>query len=107
MIAQQLLETGRRLGQQFCERGTQTCYNTDLPTVAASSSNVKVVLQIIFGIIGTVALIYLLYSAIQFITSQGEPQGISKARQGIIYAIVGLVVALSAELIVTLLLERI
>lgn len=81
-------------------KGTST-YQTNLPTVSASSDNVTIALQIIFGIIGTVAVIYLLYQAIRFTMSQGDPQAISQARQGIIFAIVGLVVALSAEVIVT------
>lgn len=76
-------------------------YQTNLPTVSATQSNITVALQLVFGLLGTIAIIYLLYQAIKFTTSQGDPQTISKARQGIIFALVGLAIAVSAEVIVT------
>ncbi len=79
----------------------QTTYETNLPTTAADATNATMVIQIIFGIIGFIAVLYLIFAAIKFITSQGDPAGVAQARQSIIYALLGIVVAVSAEVIVT------
>jgi hypothetical protein len=78
--------------------------NTGLPKVNLAYNNVQVIFQLIFGILGATAVIVILISAIKLITAQGEPDALAKARQTIIYASVGLVVALSGEVIVSLLL---
>lgn len=87
--------------------GESSCNNnTGLPTISASAANVQTIFQIVFGILGAVAVIYIILSSIRMITAQGDPQSVQKARQGILYAAVGLVIALSAELIVTFVLNK-
>lgn len=92
-----------------CPRGTtdpeSNCVN--LPQVTANSQNLEKILQIVFGIIGAVAVIFIILSALKFITAQGDPQALAKARQSIIYAAIGLAVAVSAVAAVTLLLGRV
>lgn len=80
--------------------------DTNFPGVSANNGSVQTVVQIAFAIIGTLAVIYLLFASIQMITSQGDPQTIAKSRQAILYAVVGIVVAVSAELIVTFVLGK-
>lgn len=87
-----------------CLDGT-TC-ETNLPTVAANSSTVQTVLQLVFGIVAALTVIYIIVAALKFITAQGNPQEAAKARQTIVYAVIGLVVALSAEAIVTFTLNK-
>ena len=86
-------------------------YNTHLPVVNASGTNgsndVQTILQIAFAAIGAIALIIILIAALQFITSSGDPQEADKARSTLIYAAVGLILALSAEVIVTFVLNRV
>lgn len=86
-------------------------FTTDLPQVSASggsgSNDVQIILQLVFAAIGAMALIIIVVAAIQFITSGGEPQETAKARSTIIYAAVGLLLALSAEVIVTFVLNSI
>lgn len=74
--------------------------DTGLPTVGASSSALKVVVQIVLGIVGSLTVIIIIVNSIRLSASQGNPQEATKARQGIIYALVGLVLAISAEIIV-------
>jgi threonine/homoserine/homoserine lactone efflux protein len=80
--------------------------DTNFPTVGATSDTLQVALQILFGIIGTLTVIYIIFAGIRLTTSQGDPQTIAKERQSIIFALVGLVVTLSAEIIVTFVLGR-
>jgi hypothetical protein len=82
----------------FCE--------TNLPNVSAGQSQLTTILQIVFGVIGAVAVIYIIIAAFGLMTSLGNPEALSKARQALIFAGVGLAVALSAELIVTFVLNK-
>jgi hypothetical protein len=80
---------------------------TNLPQIAAGPDTIQVVVQILFGVLASVAVIIIIIAGIKFIIGQGDPQEIAKARQTIIFAAVGLVVALLAEAAVTLLLGKI
>ncbi len=86
-------------------------YNTGLPNVSASGGNgsvdVQTILQIVFAGIGAIALVVIIIAAINLVTSDGEPQQAAKARSTLIYAAIGLLVALSAEVIVTFVLNNI
>jgi hypothetical protein len=81
--------------------------DTGLPNVKADPSTLQVGLQLLFGVLGAVAIIYIILSALKLVVSQGDPQSVAKTRQSIIYAAVGLVIVISAELIVTFVLGRI
>lgn len=83
------------------------CDVGNIPRVEAGNSQIQSILQIVFAVIGAIALIYIIISGFKLMTSLGNPDALAKARQSILYAVIGLVVALSAELIVTLLLGRI
>lgn len=78
-----------------------TTYETNLPETAANTANATIIIQIVFAILGFMAVLYLIFAGIKFITSQGDPAGVAQARQSIIYALVGIAVAVSAEIIVT------
>jgi hypothetical protein len=88
-----------------CDSGVNC--DTGLPTVSASSGNLQLILQLLFGALGAVAIIMILIGAIQFIASGGDPQSVAKGRSTIIYSLVGLLVCISAELIVTFILTNI
>ncbi len=97
--------------QQFIASAQVKCLDnaqcdTGLPTVNADQGALTTIMQIVFGIIGAVAVIIIIIAALNFATAQGDPQKVSKARQTIIYAAIGLGVALSAEAIVTLVIGK-
>jgi hypothetical protein len=76
---------------------------TPLPgssTNLATGGEVKIILGIVFGIIGALALLMITISGFRYITSAGDPQKAAGAKNAIIYALVGLAVAISAEGIV-------
>ncbi len=88
--------------QGFCNGN-----NTGLPKPPATEAGIQPILQLTFAVIGAVALIFVIIGGIKFATSQGDPQSATKARETIIYAIIGLVFALAAETIVTFVLGSI
>ncbi|MGH7158302.1 MAG: pilin [Candidatus Saccharimonadales bacterium] len=57
-------------------------------------------LEIALRLAGLVAIAFVIYGGFQFITSQGEPEASKQARQTIINAIIGLVIALFATVFV-------
>jgi hypothetical protein len=77
-----------------------------LPHVTADQSNVSTILKIVFGIIGAFALLNITLSGLKYITSAGNPQKTSEAKSGIVYSVVGLVIAISAEAIVAFVVHR-
>lgn len=90
----------------LCE-GLCTSDNTGLPKVEASKSQFTTAIQIIFAVIGVVALVNIILAGLRLATSIGsDPQAFSKARNTLIFAGIGLAVALSAELFVTFVLNR-
>ena len=57
-------------------------------------------------VVGIAAVFVIIYGGLKFITSSTNPQEVSKAREIIIYAVIGLLVAISAQALVRLLLTN-
>ena len=72
-----------------------------LPQTADTSTIISTVLSIVFGIVGALALLFITISGLRYITSAGDPQKTAQAKEGIIYALVGLAIAISAEALVS------
>lgn len=66
------------------------------------SSALSVGIQIFLIVVIIVSLGYLMWAGINWIRSEGDPQRVTAARNQIIYAIIGLVVALGAFAITTI-----
>lgn len=71
-----------------------------LPQAQASSGNITNILNYALAILGGFAVIMIVVSGLRYILSAGDPQKMSKAKSGIIFSLVGLVVAIVAEAIV-------
>jgi succinate dehydrogenase/fumarate reductase cytochrome b subunit len=85
-------------------------YEIDLKTLphgSAGQSNIQAILTIVFSITGALAVLFIVVGGMRYITAQGDPQQISKAKNTLIYAIVGLLVSISAVAIVTFVLGRV
>ena len=80
--------------------------DTTLPEVAANADTVSTLLSIVFGVLGAVCVFLVIYAGMQFITGGDDPQKVKNARNTIIWALIGLGVAVSAEAIVYLVLGR-
>jgi uncharacterized membrane protein YidH (DUF202 family) len=68
--------------------------------VTANTAQLQSLLSFIFVLAGAIALLVITIAGFNFVTSQGEPQKVAKARMTILYAVVGLVVAVFAFVIV-------
>lgn len=76
-----------------------------LPETPADTGSIQSILQIIFGVIGALAVLFIVVGGFKLSMSQGDPQKIAKARGTIIYAVAGLILALLAEVVVTYVLD--
>ncbi len=74
---------------------------TTLPKVVADTSTVKKGLQIVFGVAAGVAMISLGIAAFNFATAATDAEKISRSKKAIVFALLGLAIALLAEAIVT------
>lgn len=66
----------------------------------ALMSRVKTIINVVLGIVGLVAVVMVIIGGISFITSQGDAAKISKAKNTVLYGVIGLVIALLAFAIV-------
>ena len=70
-----------------------------LPQVTPGPSTIETVLHVVFVILGAISLLVITIAGLRFI-SRGDPQRVKQAREAILYAIVGLIVAASGYAIV-------
>jgi predicted benzoate:H+ symporter BenE len=74
---------------------------TKLPhQTAAGQADITNVLSIVFAVLGGISVIMIIIGGIKYAGSQGDPAGTAKAKNTIIYAIIGVVVAIFAVTIV-------
>lgn len=59
------------------------------------------IMPIIFGVVAAIALLMVVINGYLYITSSGDPQQTAKARLGLLYSIIGLLVVLFAAVITT------
>lgn len=82
---------------------------TDIPSVPTGSANDVLVagLNILYFIAGVVAVVMIIIAGFTLVTNGGEPDAVKKARNTILYAVIGLVVIFSAFAVTWFFLERI
>jgi type IV secretion system pilin len=71
-----------------------------LPHVAANKGEINNALEIVFSITGAISLLVVVIAGLTFITSQGDPQKVSQAKNAIVYASAGLIISILAVSIV-------
>jgi hypothetical protein len=77
-----------------------------LPHAAANGNAVQTILSITIGIVGALCLLFVTIGGFRYILSQGDPQGVAKAKGTILYALVGLVIVILAQFIVAFVFGR-
>lgn len=80
---------------------------TAFPDVAADDSSVQALLSVAFGAAAAIAVLVIIISAFNIVTGGGDSEKISRSKNSIIFALVGLAIAVSAEIIVLTVLKRI
>lgn len=78
------------------------CSDVNLPRCGeGTDGGIESILGIVFLAAGAVSVLFILIGAARFAAATGDPGRLKQARETIIYAIVGLIVSISAFSIVT------
>jgi hypothetical protein len=72
-----------------------------LPQGQVTTSLVTRVMQFIFALAGAIAMLVIVISGFRYSISRGDPGAIKTAKESIIYAIIGMIIAISGYGIVT------
>lgn len=71
------------------------------------SSTLTTIFSIAFGVLGGISLIIIVLAGMKLTLSRGNPEALAKLRSTIIYAAVGLAVALGATAIIQFVIEKV
>lgn len=86
--------------QEFISQVTVEIDN--VPKVNADSSAVGNALSTTFIAVGAISILFILIGGFKYITSAGDPSQVASAKNTILYALIGIVISLSAFAIVQL-----
>jgi hypothetical protein len=78
-----------------------------IPATPATSAKLGAILLYVFAIISAISFLVIVIAGFRYVISIGEPQKIVTARKTITYAVVGLIVSLSATAIVAFVIGQI
>jgi hypothetical protein len=81
--------------------------DVELPNNDLTSASVTSILRLVFGFAGSVAVLIITIAALQYVTSTGDPQSTARAKNTILYALIGLAICVTGFSIVTFVLGRI
>ena len=70
-------------------------------------STINTIISVVLGVLGILAVAYIIYGGFMFTTAAGDPAKTKKARETIMYGVIGLVVALLAFAIVNFVLTSV
>lgn len=71
-----------------------------LPAPRADSGALATIVNIVFSVAGSVALLMIVIGGFRYILAHGDPNSVSQAKKTILYAIIGLLVVMAAYAIV-------
>ena len=80
---------------------------TDEQTQSEISDIVQTVVNILSVIVGVVAVIMIIIAGLKYITSSGDSNNVTSAKNTILYAIIGLIVVALAQVIVRFVLNAV
>lgn len=93
--------------EQACE-GSQL--GASAPDCSGASTEIDSLIASIINllsiVVGIIAVIMIIVSGLRFITSGGDSNSVSSARNGILYALVGIVLVVLAQVIVRFIINR-
>lgn len=76
-----------------------------LPQVSTDQNRVMLIVNTTFAIVGAAAVLVITVAGLRYVLSHGDPNLIAQSKKAIIYALVGLVVTISAYGIVAFVLR--
>jgi TRAP-type C4-dicarboxylate transport system permease small subunit len=79
----------------------------ELPLNPVGSGTIKTALSLATGIAAAVAFLLIILGGLKYVTSEGDPDSVTKAKNTILYALVGLIISMTALAIVTFVVKKI
>ncbi len=73
---------------------------SSLPKPAADSGAVSTILNIVFALAASIALLIIVIAGFRYIVAHGDPSAVAQARNTILYAVIGLLITIVAYSIV-------
>lgn len=92
-------ESPQQTAQNAVNQITPPNTNTDL------TSLIQLILNILIGLVGVAAVIMLIIGGLRYVFSSGDEKGVKAAKDTILYAIIGIVVAVLAFAIVNFVIQ--
>ncbi|MEI7683328.1 MAG: pilin [Candidatus Saccharibacteria bacterium] len=80
---------------------------SSIPHVEAGPPLIATILKLVFGLAGAISVFVITLAGFQYVLSQGDPQKVAKAKDTIIYAVIGLVVCIVGYALVAFIIGRI
>jgi hypothetical protein len=74
---------------------------------AAITKVIRTAISILSIVVGIAAVIVIIISGMKYVTSGGDASSVSSAKKGIIYALIGIAIAASAQMIIHFVLDRV
>lgn len=78
----------------------------NIPKAGANDINVQVILQLVFMFAGAICVLVITIAGLSYVLSTGDPQKAAKAKDSILYAVIGLSISILAYAIVTFVLKE-
>lgn len=79
----------------------------NVPKTDVTAGTFSTAMQIVAGFAGGVALLLIVIAGLKYVLAQGNPQETAKAKNTILYALVGLVVSVSAYSIIAFVISKV
>lgn len=79
----------------------------NLPSVQATGGVLDSIIGQVFIAVGAIALLFLVIGAFRYVISAGDDSQVQQAKNTIIYSVIGLVIAVSAFLIIEFVSSRV
>ncbi len=92
------------LTQQACqatgaEGSSSACVNQTDDPITGPKGIIGRAIDLISILVGVASVIVIMVAGFNFITSQGEPAALSKAKNSLIFAVIGIVIVVMAQII--------
>ncbi len=78
-----------------------------LPNTPADSNTLQIIINTVMAIAGAIAVLTVVIAGFRFVTSRGNPSETAKARNAIIFAVIGLAILILAFPIVNFIIFRV
>jgi hypothetical protein len=79
----------------------------ELPHTPANEQRLELIKNIVYGIVGAIALLIITVSGLHYMTSAGDPEKAARAKNGIVFSLAGVAIALAATAIISFVIDKI